>query len=181
MDTSLTVSLLLLALLGFWMIGAYNRLVGLRGGIVAAWKEFEAPLRRRHELLPPLLSGLRQGLPQEQPAIDAVLAASEQLAGAAEALRARSVDTAAAEHLRRVEQTLGAALTRLRALLEHHPEATEDESVGAALGELTTLDERLRFRRQLFNQAAQRYNVAIAQFPTSLLVPLFRFVPAGSL
>jgi LemA protein len=181
MDTSLIVSLALSAVLGFWMVGAYNRLLGLRGAIGEAWKQFEEPLRRRHALLLPLVAGLREPMAREQSALDAVLVASEQVAAAADALRPRTVDEEAVAQLRRAEQLLTAALTRLRALLEHHPLADSEDLVGPTLTELATLDERLVFRRQLFNQAVQRYNVAIAQFPTRLLAPLFRFAPGGAL
>jgi LemA protein len=40
-------------------------------------------------------------------------------------------------------------------------------------------DARLAFARQLFNEAAEAYNAAIALFPTRLLVPMFRFGKAG--
>ena len=41
--------------------------------------------------------------------------------------------------------------------------------------------KRLRFARQLFNEAAGPYDEAIAAFPTRLLVSAFRFEPAGRL
>lgn len=181
MDKSLIISLGLLAVLGFWAVGAYSRLAGLRAAIVGAWKQFEEPLRRRHELLPPMLARLRSAMPQEIPALDALIAPSEQVAQAAEQLHARAVDVDAAARLRGDEQHLMAAMVRLQSLIEMNPEAGGDEPVAAALAELATLDERLRFRRQLFNQAVARYNEAITQFPTNLLAPLFRFAPAGAL
>lgn len=181
MDTSLIVSLVLLGILGFWAVGAYTRLTALRGAIGAAWRQFDEPLRRRHELLPPVLSRLRDSMPQELPALDALIAPSEQVLQGADALRQRPGDAEAAARLRSDEQRLDAALVRLRSLLDLHPEAASEEPVAQALTELGRLDERLRFRRQLFNQAVARYNEAIAQFPTSLLAPMFRFAPAGGL
>lgn len=181
MDTPLTVSLAVSAVLAFWAIGAYNRLLGLRSAIAEAWKQYEEPLRRRHALLLPLVSRLRGPMAQEQSALDAVLVASEQVAAAADALRPRTIDEEAAARLRKADQALVPALTRLRALLEHQTLDEADDLVEPTLAELLTLDQRLVFRRQLFNQAVQRYNAAITQFPTRLLAPLFRFWPAGGL
>ena len=42
-------------------------------------------------------------------------------------------------------------------------------------------NQRLRFARQLFNEAAVPYDEAITTFPTSLLVRAFRFEAAGRL
>lgn len=181
MDTSLIVSLALLAVLVFWAIGAYTRLSGLRAALTSTWKEFEVPLRRRQELLPPMLASLRVSMPQEVPALDALIAPGEQVSRDAEVLRQKPGDAQAATKLRTDEQHLQAALTRMRSLVDLHPDAAAQEPVAKGLVELAALDERMQFRRQLFNQAVHRYNTAIAQFPTSLLAPLFRFAPAGSL
>ena len=35
------------ALLVFWGLGAHNRLVALRNGIIAAWAQVDEPLQRR--------------------------------------------------------------------------------------------------------------------------------------
>lgn len=181
MDTPLIVSLGLLAVLGFWVVGAYSRLSALRADVVAAWRQFEEPLRRRHELLPPMLARLRTTMPDEVPSLDALIGPGEQVALDAEQLRARPLDAEAATRLHGDEQRFVAAMVRLRSLLDLHPDARDEEPVTIALAELGTLDERMRFRRQTFNQAVARYNEAITQFPTSLLAPLFRFVPAGAL
>ena len=50
MSTSTTVLLVLVALLGFWAVGAYNRLTRLRGAAISAWGPLDAQLRRRQAL-----------------------------------------------------------------------------------------------------------------------------------
>ena len=53
--------------------------------------------------------------------------------------------------------------------------------LGRARAAWTEGEERLRFARQLYNDAAAAYDEAIALFPTSLLRPLFGFRAAGRL
>ena len=60
-------------------------------------------------------------------------------------------------------------------------EPPADAPVAAWRAEIDTLEQKLQFRRQLYNQAAHKYNDAVRQFPTRLLMPLFRFAPAGTL
>ncbi len=175
------LSVLVLAVLVFWAIGAYNRLMAHRNAIGDAWRQVDEPLRRRHEVLPELVSLLREPLPTEHRALDAVLAASEQVIASAAAVRRRPGDRDSVSGLALAERVLAAALERLHALLEQHPGLKGEPQVDTHVSELSVLDQRLVFRRQLFNQATHRYNEAVRQFPTSLLVPLFRFEPAGTL
>jgi len=181
MNEPLMLGLLLLAVLTFWAIGAYNRLMALRNAINEAWRQIDEPLRRRHELLPELLAALREPLPSEHRAMDAVLAASEQVVASAAAVRRRTGDREPVAGLALAERVLAAALERLHALLDQHAELRAEPAVQAHVAELSVLDQRLSFRRQLFNQATHRYNEAVGQFPTSLLAPLFRFEQAGTL
>lgn len=169
------------AVLLFWVVGAHNRLVGLRNAIAQAWGQIEEPLIRRHELLPEVVGALRDLVPAEQPALDAVIAASAQTAAAAASVRRKPTDAGAVASLALAEQVLAGATARLRGLLEHDRNLSDQAGMLEQLTELTVLDQRLSFRRQLFNQAVHHYNEAAAQFPTSLLTPLFRFELARSL
>ena len=74
MSTGQMVVVALAALLVFWTLGAYNRLVELRNQIIAAWAQVDEPLQRRAAAVTPLVSGLRMHLPDEQGALDAVQA-----------------------------------------------------------------------------------------------------------
>jgi LemA protein len=165
------------ALLIFWMLGAYNRLVGLRNAIIAAWAQVDEPLQRRSQALLALAEGLREPLADEAGALEALRAAQAQLQTAADALRRRPAMAARAQTLSAAEATLAAALARVLALQEQRPSL-------AAIEPLAVLQEsaqRIGFARQLFNDAVHAYNEAVRQFPTRLLSRLFGFGNAGPL
>jgi LemA protein len=169
------------ALLVFWGLGAHNRLVALRNGIIAAFAQVDEPLQRRAAALSPLVAALRSRLPDEQGALDAVLAAQSQLQSAAEALRARPARAPLAAALAAAEATLQAALSRLLALLEQHSELSGADDLGPLLATQRDATQRLAFARQLFNDAVGSYNMAARQFPTRLVSSLFGFGAAGTL
>ena len=179
MNTPLLVACGVLAVLLFWSVGAYNRLVALRNAIGVAWAQIDEPLRRRRELLQQLVGLLREPLAAEHAALDAVLAASEQAHAASLAVRPRPGEALAVESLQLAEKVLAGALARLRALLEQHP--ADEPALAECRHEIDAIEQKLVFRRQLYNQAAHHYNDAVRQFPTSLLTPLFRFAAAGTL
>lgn len=169
------------ALLVFWMLGAHNRLVGLRNLIIAAWAQVDEPLQRRAAALGPLVAALRKHLSDEHGALDAVLAAQAQLQSAADALRARPALAPRAAAVMGAEATLQAALARLLALLEQRADLAGADDLVPHVAALRDATQRLAFARQLFNHAVASYNEAARQFPTRLLSSLFGFGAAGTL
>jgi LemA protein len=175
------IAIAVIAVLVFWGIGAYNRLVGLRGAIVAAFAQIDEQMRRRQALLHALLEPLRADLPSEQGALDAVAAALQQVMAAAEAARAKVCMAVPIGQLSTHEGQLAAALTRLHALIEQHAQLRERDDIAPRAAELREIETRLGFARQLFNEASLQYNRAVHQFPTSMLISMFRFGEAGRL
>ncbi|MBL8342202.1 MAG: LemA family protein [Rubrivivax sp.] len=171
------------AVLGFWVLGAYNRLVALRNAVAGAWSQADEAQRRRGEGTEQLLGALRGPLAAEQGALDALWAAQAQSARAAGGMSARPLLAANALAWTEGESRLGAAAARVFALADGHANALSDEAaaatVGAARAAWSEGSERLSFARRLYNDAAAAHDDAIATFPTSLLVPVFGFAPAG--
>lgn len=170
-----------IALLVFWMVGAYNRLVGLRNTVVTAWTQCDEQLRRRSTVLESLVAALREYLPAEHATFDAALAAEQQLQIAADAVRMKPVRAATALNLVTAEGVLASALARLTPPIEQHEPLREDAEIGTALIELHDADLHLGLARRAFNSAVDSYNAAVRQFPARLLAQMFAFDEAGRL
>jgi LemA protein len=168
-----------LAVLVLWMLGAHNRLMRLRAAIVVAWNQIEEPLRRRREVLPPLVEALREPLADESAALDALLEAQAQRQRTGELLRPLAARSLA--ELLHAESRFGSALTRLRALLEQHPELRQREDIAGWLSALHEADVRQNVARHVFKDAVQAYNRALLQYPTRLLKPFFGLRTATTL
>lgn len=163
------------------MVGAYNRLVRLRGAIGAAFAQLDAQLERRARELPLLLGALREPLPAERATFDAVDTAQAAVQAAAQSLRGAPVRRDAAAVLSTAVAQLDSALTRLLSLLDQHAELRGLPVVAASLRELHDADLRFAFARQLYNDAVAAYNEAARQFPTRILTRVYGFGPAGRL
>ena len=179
MSTPLMVAAAIAALAFFWMLGAHNRLVGLRNQILAAWGKVQDTLTQRTAALQPLVAALREPLAAEQGALDALLAAHTEAQRAAAVLQAGPIQVAPAQAWVAAEAALTAAASRVTALLEQDLELRSQDSVAVPAAALRDAQSRLAFARQAFNEAATDYNDALALFPTRLLLPVFRFGPAG--
>src|SRR5690349_11600412 len=104
MSTGRIVLGALVALLVFWAIGAYNRLVRLRNAVVAAWTPVDSALRRRQALAIELAELLQAAEPdvidaEGRAALHAVLAATRQAQAAAEHVQVRPVHGGAVHSL----------------------------------------------------------------------------------
>jgi LemA protein len=181
MTTGQLVALALAAVIVFWMVGAYNRLVRLRQAIGAAWGQFDQHLQRRAVALPALLDPLALPLQTERATLEAAAAAEAQVRTAAARMRARPLQPENAAEVAGAVAQLDSALVRLLALLDQHPALREHEPIAAALRDLHDVDQRLAFARQLHNEAAGCYEAAARQWPTALLAYLYGFGPAGRL
>jgi len=175
--------LLLVALIvcGFWMVGAHNRIVGLRATIVEAWSQVDAMLERRGQVLDALAQALWDLWPNGRGSVDALRSAQQQLQAAAQAVRTRPSRAAAAASLATAEGALNATLARVLNEVESDAALHANDTVATQMLALFEFGPQLIEMRQRFNQACVAYNEAIRQFPTSLLVPVFRFETAGSL
>ena len=180
MAEPLWIALGVAAVLGFWVLGAYNRLVALRNAVAAAWAQADEAQRRRGEGTELLVSALRAPLDGEQGALDALWSAQAHSARAAGAMSARPLLATNAQAWAEAERHLGAAATRVFALAEGHSDALAGiEALPGARAAWAEGEQRLRFARQLYNDAAAAYDGAIAIFPTSVLSPVFGFQAAG--
>jgi LemA protein len=181
MNTVQIVSIVVLAVLLFWGVGAYNRLVRLRNVIANAFAQIDVQLKRRYDLIPNLVEVARKYAAHERETLESVAAARNQAKAAADAARAHPMAAGPVTSLAMAEQVLGGAMGRLMALVEAYPELKADQNLRELAEELTSTENKIAFSRQLFNDATYDYNTAAQQFPTSLMSNLFGFREAAML
>lgn len=161
------ILVVLIAVIAFWTIGAYNKLINLKGQVANAWKQIDVQLKRRHDLIPNLVETVRGALKFERETLDAVITA-----------RAKAMGAQGVHDVAQAEGELTQALGRLFALSEAYPELKSLANVGQLQEELASTENKVAFARQHYNDVATSYNVAQAQFPTNMVAGLAKAVPA---
>jgi LemA protein len=71
----LIIVLVLLAILVFWGVGIYNRLVTARNGFGNAFSQIDVQLTRRNDLIPNLVETAKGYLKHERETLEAVISA----------------------------------------------------------------------------------------------------------
>lgn len=171
----------LLAVLFFWGVGAYNRLMSLRNAIGEAFTQLDAHLKERAEVCDKLLAAVAPRLTSEQATFDALASAQAETQAATQAVRARPWSPDPVGTLAVAGALHAAALTRLLSLLDHQAELRSEPDIDALVSELKLIERQRAFTRQVFNQAVGFYNEALQQFPTRVLANLYGFREARSL
>ncbi|HKB54637.1 MAG TPA: LemA family protein [Ramlibacter sp.] len=173
------LSWIIAAVLVFWTVGAYNRLVRLRAQAHSAFAAVEGEFGKQIELVRKYLPGAEftQPAPLEQESAfwAGLQAATRQFAAALAAVHNRPLDA------KRVA-ALNAACDVLVAAWDNAAREDAHDLAGPRLPD-TVLTRRSQLGLQThnaieqFNGAVGRYNDAIAQFPAVLLAWLFGFKP----
>ena len=181
MSTTSLISMVVLALLLFWAVGAYNRLVRLKNIIANAFGQIDVQLKRRYDLIPNLVDAAKKYLMHERETLEAVIAARNQAFAASDAARSRPTRVPEVLALAAAEQALGSSLARLFAVAEVYPELKADATILELNEELTSTENKFAFARQAYNDSVLDYNNAQAQFPTLLVARLFGFAASEML
>ena len=145
----------------------YNALVRGKNMVEEAWSSIDVQLKRRHDLVPNLVSAVRQYASHEKNLFDEISTA-----------RARSLsvqgDVAAQA---KAEGMLSGALSRLFAVAEAYPELKASENYRQLQLSLATLEDEIQMARRYYNGAAREQNDRVRQFPGNIVAGFFHFAP----
>jgi len=167
-----------LAALAAWLIAIYNRLVGLRNRFKNAYSQIDVQLKRRHDLIPNLVETAKTYMAHERQTLEAVTAARNSAAGAAQRAAANPADPDAIRAVQAAETGLSGALGRLFALSESYPELKANQTMMQLSEELTSTENRIAFARQAYNDSVMEYNTGTETFPNNFVKGFGSFPPA---
>jgi LemA protein len=156
------------ALLGALLVSgcSYNRLVGMREGVDAAWAQVENQLQRRNDLIPNLVEVTKGYAAHEKEIFESVANARARLLAAG--TRDEKIDAAAG---------LEGALGRLLAIAERYPDLKANTQFAKLSDELAGTENRIAVERMRYNDSVRAYNTAQRTFPTSLWAGWLGFTP----
>lgn len=156
MNTSLIIFIVLAAMAlfaGMFIVGIYNKLIGLRNRFENAYAQIDVQLKRRYDLIPNLVETTKGYLKHERSTLEAVIVARNAAASANTGAAANPGDPAAMKQLASAEGTLTGTLGRLFALSEAYPNLKANTTMLSLMEELTSTENKVSFSRQAYNDA----------------------------
>lgn len=160
----LLIAIAVIAVLLFWIIAIYNRLVAMRQNVRQGSADIDAQLRQRHDLVPNLVATVKGYAAHEQETLDRVISARQR---------------ATSEHSAESEKALSGAIGSLLALGEAYPDLKASANFQALQGELADIEDKLAAARRAYNAAAARYNAGRESFPAVVFAGMLGFQPIG--
>jgi LemA protein len=147
-----------------WVIVTYNSLISLNNEVKNAWHQIDVQLKRRHDLIPNLVSVVKGYMEYERDTFQLVTAARTK---ALTALNLR--DKAQAE------DTLTHTLKTLFAVMENYPVLKSNENVMELQEELSSTENKIAFSRQFYNDLVANLATKIEIFPNNIIAIVFGF------
>ena len=162
-----------LALLGgFFFFSQYIGLVSMNEVVKQDWADLDAQLRSRADLIPDLVSAVKNCVPDDEDVFAGIADARGKLAAA-------TTPSARAE----AEEVLTAALGQLFVVAKSCPELNADEDFIRLQIELADAEKRIEVSRERYNENVEIYNMCTDGFLVSYVagrigcLPRERFEP----
>lgn len=164
MDMMLLIPGVLIVLVLFWLISAYNSLVTKRNRVKEAFSQIDVQLKRRSSLIPNLIETVKGYVKHEKEVLEEVTKARTSL------MHATTPGKQA-----QANDMLSGALKSLFAVAENYPNLKASENFKELQSELSDTETKVAASRQFYNQNVLDLNTSIQTFPVSLISSMFGF------
>ena len=157
---------LVAVVIGFLALETYNAVVALRLRIDKAWANIDVALKQRHDMLPSLVTAVRDLMQFEQDVLVEVTRA-----------RAAYSPTEPLPAQAAVSDATSSAVRSLFAVVEQYPDIKSQANVLDLQDQIERIEGMIADRRELYNDQVFQHNTRIAQLPALLLAPIFGWRP----
>lgn len=161
-----------LLLVGLWIGGTYNGLVGDREKVNASFSNVETQYQRRADLVDNLVSTVKGSSEFEQETLTAVTDARAKVGKV-------SIDASATQaqvqQYVEAQNQMTSSLSRLIAVAENYPDIKSTAAYQDLMSQLEGTENRIQVARSDFNEVARPYNARVQTFPTVVIANMFGF------
>lgn len=178
MDIGSIITLAVIVIIVFYVVGIYNRLVALKNRFKNAYAQIDVQLTRRYDLIPNLVETAKGYMAHEKETLEAVIQARNQAVSANQAAAKNPDDSGAIQGIVGAESMLTGALGKFFALSESYPDLKANETMNNVMEELSTTENKVAFSRQAYNDSVMTYNTYKEQFPNNVISNQFNFKDA---
>jgi LemA protein len=144
-----------------WFIATYNRFIKLKNRIEEAWSRIDVALKRRHNLIPNLISATR-GYSQHE---SGVLEKTAKIRTESGNLASRQQE----------ESLISRSLTGLIAVAEGYPDLKASDTFLLLQNSLDEIEREIQNTRNSYNFSVRKFNTLVESFPSSIVAKKFGF------
>ena len=167
MSTSAVIIIIIvgiLALLVFYVIGIYNKLVNARNKVDNQFSQVDIQLKRRADLIPNLVETVKGYAKHEEGTLKGVMEA-----------RNKAINAGTINEKVEANNELTGALNKLLAVVEAYPELKANENFLELQKDLKDTEDKITYARQFYNDSAMGFNNLVQMFPSNIIANMFGF------
>ena len=164
------IALVIIVLIVLWAVSAYNGLVTLRNRVKNGWAQIDVQLKQRADLIPNLVETVKGYAAHESQVFTQV---TQARANALQAAQSGDVNQRI-----EAENQLSRAILNLQAVAEAYPQLQANQNFLDLQAQLKSLEEKIAYARQFYNDVVLKLNTAIETVPTNIIAGLFHFEQA---
>lgn len=164
-----TIALIVVAVVGFFLIILFNRLVGRKNKVLNAFGTVDVLLKKRYDLIPNLVAAVQGYMQHERTVLQQITD-----------LRSRAMaGKLPPEQLFGLNTQLGQLLGGVRVAIENYPQLKASQNVLQLQASLNEVEEQISAGRRAYNATVTDLNNALEMFPSNLVGSLFGFQRAA--
>lgn len=164
--SNVIIALLVIAALGlFWVIGIYNKLIGLIEAINNNKRQIDIQLDRRYKVFESLIEAVKKYMDYEKTTLKDVVTLRNQ-AQAAKASGDEKGRIAAEDGISKIASGLSV-------VFEQYPDLKASQNVLQLQEEIVNTENKLAYSKQAFNDGIERYEAKKKSFFEAMVVHVF--------
>ena len=162
----MTISIITVGFILLWLIVIYNLFIRDRNLMKEAWSGIDVQLKRRHNLIPNLVTTVKGYSKHERNLFEDI---TEK--------RAKTIQVDNIKEKSTLETDLSGMLKTLFAVVENYPDLRANENFLDLQNQLTEIEDQIQLSRRYYNGTVRNYNIRVESFPNNIVAGLFDFKP----
>jgi LemA protein len=150
-----------------WLLVTYNGFVSKRNRAKNALSSIDVNLKKRHDLIPNLVSAVKGYMKHEAGVLKRVTRLREQAVG----MPADDPGRAA------IEREIGSFLAAINVRVEAYPDLKASDNVMHLQRTLNEIEEQISAARRAYNAAVESFNNAAEMFPSRIVAGMMNLSP----
>jgi LemA protein len=157
----------IIVLFFIWAIAMYNGLINKKNKVEYAYSSIDVMLKKRRDLIPNLVSSVKQYMEHEKGLLTEVTELRSQIIKAEEG--------GSDEQRFGLENKLSGLLGKIQVSVEAYPELKANENFLQLQAALNEIEEQISASRRAFNASVLDFNNGVEMFPSNIIAGMMSF------